>query len=61
MRLLADPLLPHSSLVYVEGDCSMNKFQTKDGIASTALNIVQSERFFLPALRNAVGRADGSF
>lgn len=43
---LADPLLPHSSLVYVEGDCSMNKFQSKDGIASSALNIVQSERFF---------------
>lgn len=55
----ADLLLPHSSLVYVEGDCSMNKFQNKDGIASSALNIVQSERFFLPALRHEVGRADG--
>ncbi|KAF6223625.1 hypothetical protein HO133_000468 [Letharia lupina] len=33
--------LGKGSLVYVEGDCSMNKFQNKDGIASSALNIVQ--------------------
>ena len=33
-----------SSLVYVEGDCSMNKFQGKDGTAQTALSIVQRER-----------------
>lgn len=29
------------SLIYVEGDCSMNKFQTKDGTPSSALSIVQ--------------------
>ena len=34
----------YRSLVYVEGDCSMNKFQTKEGTPASALNIVQSER-----------------
>ena len=32
-----------SSLVYVEGDCSMNKFTNKEGTAQTALSIVQRE------------------
>lgn len=36
---------PHRSLVYVEGDCSMNKFQGKDGTPTSALSIVQSESF----------------
>ena len=31
------------SLVCVEGDCSMNKFQTKEGTPTSALSIVQSE------------------
>ncbi len=29
--------------IYVDGDCSMNKFQTKDGTPASALSIVQSE------------------
>lgn len=42
--LLADFfLLPHRSLLYVEGECSMSKFQTKDGSPASALSIVQSE------------------
>ncbi len=36
----------YRSLVYVEGDCSMNKFQSKDGTAQTALSIVQRERTY---------------
>ena len=31
------------SLVYVEGDCSMNKFPGKDGSTQSALSIVQRE------------------
>ena len=33
----------YRSLVYLEGDCSMSKFQGKDGTAQTALSIVQRE------------------
>lgn len=33
--------LGKGSLVYVEGDCSMNKFQGKDGNPTSALSIVQ--------------------
>ncbi|KAL2053195.1 hypothetical protein ABVK25_006520 [Lepraria finkii] len=33
--------LGRGSLVYLEGDCSMNKFQGKDGTSQTALSIVQ--------------------
>lgn len=29
--------------MYVEGECSMNKFQNKEGTPATALSIVQSE------------------
>lgn len=29
------------SLIYLEGDCSMNKFTGKDGSAQSALSIVQ--------------------
>lgn len=31
------------SMIFVEGDCSMSKFQGKDGQPTKALNIVQSE------------------
>lgn len=31
------------TMVFVEGDCSMSKFQGKDGQPVKALNIVQSE------------------
>ena len=31
------------SMIFVEGDCSMSKFQGKDGQPVKALNIVQSE------------------
>ena len=33
----------HRSLVYVEGDCSMNKFNDKEGKPTSALSIVQRE------------------
>ena len=33
----------YRSLVYVEGDASMNKFTAKDGTAQNALSIVQRE------------------
>ena len=33
----------YRSLVYVEGDASMNKFTAKDGTAQSALSIVQRE------------------
>lgn len=54
--LLADDLVwgVRRSLVYVEGDCSMNKFQGKDGTAQSALSIVQSrwlDIFFFFLLR----------
>ena len=37
----------YRSLVYLEGDCSMNKFQGKDGTPQTALSIVQRKSFHL--------------
>lgn len=37
----------YRSLVYLEGDCSMSKFQGKDGTAQTALSIVQRECYCL--------------
>lgn len=42
---------PNRDRLYVEGECSMKKFQTKDGAPASALSIVQSEyrpshRFF---------------
>ncbi|CAF9904534.1 ssDNA-binding protein, mitochondrial [Imshaugia aleurites] len=33
--------LGKGSLMYVEGECSMNKFQNKEGTPATALSIVQ--------------------
>ena len=46
--------LGKGSMVCVEGDCSMNKFQAKDGSQQSALNIVQStflsHYFKFPAL-----------
>ena len=36
----------YRSLVYVEGDASMNKFTAKDGTAQSALSIVQREFLF---------------
>lgn len=44
----------HRSLVYVEGDCSMNKFQGKDGTAQSALSIVQSRLFWIMFLLSVV-------
>ena len=36
----------YRSLVYVEGDASMNKFTAKDGTPQSALSIVQRESSF---------------
>ena len=36
-------LIRDRSLVYVEGDASMNKFTAKDGTPQSALSIVQRE------------------
>ncbi|MCJ1275555.1 ssDNA-binding protein, mitochondrial [Puttea exsequens] len=44
------------SLVYVEGDCSMNKFTNKEGTAQTALSIVQRN---VELLDKRDPRADG--
>jgi len=38
----------NSSLVYIEGDASMNKFTAKDGTAASALSIVQRMCFPFP-------------
>ena len=35
------------SMICVEGECTMNKFQTKDGTPASALSIVQSEFLFI--------------
>ena len=40
----------YRSLVYVEGDASMNKFTAKDGTPQSALSIVQREFFFFVLL-----------
>ena len=40
------------SMVYVEGECNMNKFTDKDGKPQSALNIIQRE--FVPALQSSV-------
>ncbi len=38
--------LGKGSLLCVEGDCSMKRFQTRDGAQASALSIVQSELCF---------------
>ena len=36
----------YRSLIYVEGDCSMNKFNDKEGKPTSALSIVQRKWSF---------------
>ena len=40
-------LICYRSLVYVEGEASMNKFTAKDGTPQSALSIVQRESSLL--------------
>lgn len=35
--------LDYRSLVYIEGDCSMSKFNDKEGKPTSALSIIQRE------------------
>ena len=55
----ADIAILYRSLVYVEGDASMNKFTAKDGTPQSALSIVQREfvLFFTLSLGGKVGTA----
>ena len=55
----ADIAITYRSLVYVEGDASMNKFTAKDGTPQSALSIVQREfvLFFTLPLGGKVGTA----
>lgn len=48
-----DGLYDGRTLVYLEGDASMRKYETKDGRTETALSIVQRERcpLYAPAAR----------
>ncbi len=46
--MLIPSILPRS-LLYVEGNCTMNKFQDKEGNQQSAMSIVQ--RTFTPFLR----------
>ena len=45
--MLIPPILPRS-LLYVEGNCTMNKFHDKEGNQQSAMSIVQ--RTFTPFL-----------
>ena len=46
-RIGADGLCGYRTLVYLEGDASMRKYETKDGRTETALSIVQRECYSL--------------
>ena len=56
----ADIAILYRSLVYVEGDASMNKFTAKDGTPQSALSIVQRESVLFFTLSSG-GKVDSAY
>lgn len=42
-RAVADNLVRHRTLVYLEGDASMSTYQDKEGKTQSSLNVIQTK------------------